>query len=340
MNWIKTIIDKIYRRIFRKNVDVNLSMPKTLFIIGNGFDCYFHNLPTRYLDFKKYLMERFPDYDIDFDGILSPRLMPDGEEKYDDDELVGAIIRMLDSCAGKDWCDLEGCLGEAFIHGIVGDNEWLLKPINIEDEDDDAPYKAVMDNEDISGDLTGAFRMVRILFEDWVRKELPYLDYEKIQRKSTPNLKDSLFLSFNYTPTLESVYGIQSEQVCHIHGDCRDKSSKIYFGHGNCNEVDVESWYWGIKEAFDRLQEELRKDTDCALYNNAAFFDKLKSITDVYSYGFSFSDVDMIYIDRISKIVDVQNVVWHFNKYDWDKNHHYIDKIKAYGYKVVKESIW
>lgn len=76
------------------------------------------------------------------------------------------------------------------------------------------------------------------------------------------------------------------------------------------------------------------------MHPNAAFFDKLKSITDVYSYGFSFSDVDMIYIDRISKTVDVQNVVWHFNTYDWDKNHHYIDKIKAYGYKVAKEPIW
>ena len=42
--------------------------------------------------------------------------------------------------------------------------------------------------------------------------------------------RNGLFLNFNYTPTLELVYGIHPEQVCHIHGDCRDQSSEIYFG--------------------------------------------------------------------------------------------------------------
>ena len=340
MNCVKAITCKIYSNFFKKNRPTNQSEPTRLFVIENGFDCFLHNLPTQYLDFKNYLIERFPDCDIDFDGILSPTQMPDGDEKYDENELIGAIIRMLDLCAGENWCDLEGCLSEAFIHGIVGDNEWLLSPINLEDDDDDAPFKAVINNEDISNDLVGAFRTVRKLFEDWVFNELPSLDYNKVKKCSIPSFRNGLFLNFNYTPTLELVYGIHPEQVCHIHGDCRDQSSEIYFGHGNQEEVEVESCYWGIQDAFDRLQSELRKNTERALNDNEAFFDKLYGIKDIYSYGFSFSDVDMIYIDRINKMVDIRNVVWHFNTYDWEHNQHHIEKIKAYGYNVCKEVAW
>lgn len=67
-----------------------------------------------------------------------------------------------------------------------------------------------------------------------------------------PNYKNS-FLNFNYFPILELVYGICPEQMCHIHGDCSDKSSEIYFGHGKREKVELESCYWGIQEAFDRL---------------------------------------------------------------------------------------
>ncbi len=318
----------------------NKFLPTKLLIIGNGFDCYLHDLPTRYLDFKEYLINRFPDYIVDFDGILSPLLMPDGEERYDENELVGAIIRMLDSCAGENWCDLEGCLGEAFIHGIVGDNEWLFESINTEDDDDDAPFKAINNNEDVSKNLAGAFKAVRQLFEDWVRQELPSLDYDRIKKQPTPKLDNSLFLNFNYTPTLEYIYGIPPEQICYIHGDCRDKLSLIYFGHGNRDEINVELSYWGIGDAFDWLKEELKKNTECALSDNIAFFDKLCGVTDIYSYGFSFSNVDMVYIQQINKTVDVKNVVWHFNSFDWENNKENIDKIKAYGYRVCKEDIW
>ncbi len=321
------------------NKDMGTANVTKLFVIGNGFDCYLHGFPTKYNDFKQYLEKKYPNCEIDFDGILLPTQMPDGELRYDEDELVGSIIRMLDFTAGKDWCELEGCLGEAFIHGIFGENEWQFGPIDFEGDDDES-YKTVIDNENMSHNLMGAFRAVRELFIDWVHNQLPNLEYSKAAPKSTPNMENSLFLNFNYTSTLELVYGIPAERICHIHGNCLDKNSKIYFGHGNEKEVDVESRYWGIKDAFDRLQIELKKDTGRAIFDNSEFFSGLRDITDIYSYGFSFSDVDMVYIDEISKIVDVPNVTWHFNNYDWDENPCYIKKVQKYGYKVCKESVW
>ena len=45
-------------------------MMKTLFIIGNGFDCYGHNMNTRYIDFRKFLVSRYPEHNKEFGGIL------------------------------------------------------------------------------------------------------------------------------------------------------------------------------------------------------------------------------------------------------------------------------
>lgn len=87
---------------------------QTLYIIGNGFDCYAHDMPTQYSDFKNYLVQRFPDYQKDYGGILSYTIAPDGAENYDMNEVVGAIIRTLERVYG---------IGDAricHIHGDVG----------------------------------------------------------------------------------------------------------------------------------------------------------------------------------------------------------------------------
>ena len=40
-----------------------------------------------------------------------------------------------------------------------------------------------------------------------------------------------MFLNFNYTHTLERLYGIASERILHIHGQIGDKWDKIELGH-------------------------------------------------------------------------------------------------------------
>ena len=53
---------------------------KRLYIIGNGFDCYGHTLPTKYSDSSSYLKRQYPDYKKNFQGILESAHMPDGDE--------------------------------------------------------------------------------------------------------------------------------------------------------------------------------------------------------------------------------------------------------------------
>ena len=116
---------------------------KTLFIIGNGFDCYGHNMNTQYIDFRNFLVNRYPKYNKDFGGILQETLMPDGDEVYDMNEVVGSLIRTIDECSLKDWKNLEECLGNEFICNIAYDNEWAYK---MTDDEDDNIFHSVYEN--------------------------------------------------------------------------------------------------------------------------------------------------------------------------------------------------
>lgn len=54
--------------------------------------------------------------------------------------------------------------------------------------------------------------------------------------------------------------------------------------------------------------DRVKKDTEHAMERHSVFFSKLSDVKEIYSYGFSFSEVDMVYIDRISRIVDPSKV--------------------------------
>lgn len=84
---------------------------KKLFIIGNGFDIS-HGLPTRYCDFQTYLKKEYPEASEDIFTVPEPFIMPDGEEKYNDNEVVGFLLRVITEAEGNDenWCDLEKSL--------------------------------------------------------------------------------------------------------------------------------------------------------------------------------------------------------------------------------------
>jgi hypothetical protein len=48
------------------------------------------------------------------------------------------------------------------------------------------------------------------------------------------SFKDSLFLNFNYTRTLEKLYNIAPDKVLHIHGNVLYSDiNDILFGHGD-----------------------------------------------------------------------------------------------------------
>ena len=307
---------------------------KTLFIIGNGFDCYGHRMNTRYIDFRKFLVKKYPKFDREFDGILEQTCMPDGADVYDMDEVVGSLIRTIDECSAEDWNNLEECLGKEFIYNVAYENEWAYTVTDFDDKDNEI-FLSVYENEDITNSVVGAYRILIKLFNEWVFSELGKVDFKKVKKLyKKPTFKNSLFLTFNYTLTLEKLYNISVNHICHIHGSSDNRNSNIYFGHGDDTEFEGFAQYIGVEEAYNRLKAELRKDTKQAMASHMDFFHKLTNVRKIYSYGFSFSEVDMLYLEEISKNMDVEKVRWYFNEYDWKNNQQNVEKVKQLGFKV------
>ena len=304
-----------------------------LFIIGNGFDLA-HGMKTRYSDFRDYLID---EYDVDENlintvgyDIPTPHDLPDGGEEYDDTIAVAAIVKTLDNTEGSQWKDVEKSLGE------LNFGEFLDDWAEMYNSDDDNAFRDNMfRNEDNARNLCGALSLIEGYFQDWVRTI-------KVSNILMPDFKElispenDLFLNFNYTKTLEKLYNAQS--VCHIHGT-QDKD--IYFGHGNDEDKTdyYQSNWFGAESELNQLQYSLRKDTKEAYDKNALFFNKIEETAkegnfEIYSFGFSFSEVDTIYLREIFRMIDTKDVVFHLNDFERkEQQDEYINVLKDCGFE-------
>ena len=79
---------------------------KKLFIIGNGFDIA-HGLPTKYSDFQNYLINKYPEASDENLVVPQSSIMPNGEERYDDNEVVGFLLKIISEteATGEAWKD-------------------------------------------------------------------------------------------------------------------------------------------------------------------------------------------------------------------------------------------
>ncbi len=281
-----------------------------LFIIGNGFDKS-HGLPTDYEDFHHYLLENYPDSYHDGFSYPESSMGHHGEEVFDEDHVVGFISSLISDALqeGELWRDLENALGKIDVSQYLDDYGLY------EDEDDDNPYHAVYRNEDNSSNLLGAVRKITEYFNDWIKT----IDLKNLKPKKDfihlINKDNDLFLNFNYTMTLELIYKVKN--VCHIHGV---QGNELLFGHGS-DEDGYDYYlthYTGAENNLKELHITLKKNTMKALSSNKRFFECLSQVKCIYSYGFSFSEVDEVYIKEICNVIDTSNIVWYLNDYDCD----------------------
>lgn len=291
-----------------------------LFIIGNGFDLA-HGLKTSYEDFHKYLKDNYPNAKINDYLIPESRTMPDGAEVYKDEEVVGVILNIISEAEdGEMWSDLENTLGYLNFDNYLDDYP--------EFEDD---WEEANNNEDRAIQLAGAIREITDYFSKWINKIK--ISKEICKKNDFEKLldKDCFYLNFNYTRTLEILYEVKN--VCHIHGQ---QGEQLLFGHGN--EIDYFDEYMeshiGSEGPLTELHHTLKKDTNKAIKDNYSFFNSLpSSIDSIYSYGFSFSKVDEIYIKEICDKLPTKNVVWYLNKFDDSKHEQYMKLIKSCGFQ-------
>ncbi|MBS3949779.1 MAG: bacteriophage abortive infection AbiH family protein [Peptococcaceae bacterium] len=296
----------------------------SLFIIGNGFDLA-HELRTSYEDFRLYLLSQYPDASADEFIVPEGSLMPDGGIGYDDDEVVGFLLSFLSSAESKGdrWSDLENTLGTL-------DYGWCFDdlPEMLDRDGDRNMWHEVHNNEDRAEDLVIPMLRIADLFSDWINT----IDISTVKPRSRfvrlIDMEQDHFLSFNYTETLEKVYGV--ERVSHIHGK---QGEKLVFGHGNDTDYyeSYMSRHTGAESALQRIQESLKKNTAKAIRDHRSFFRKLAAspIDRIYSYGFSYSEVDRVYIGEICSCMSTGPITWYLHRRDREPSG-FVDRRRQY----------
>ncbi len=302
-----------------------------LFIIGNGFDLA-HGMKTKYSDFRKFLIHNYLDDNYNpysFCEVPQRTLMPDGDEQYNKNDVVKSILKILDDTEGVNWNKIEYSLG------ILEYGHFLDDYGDYDPDDDNYIRNMYYKNQDLSKELCGALRQIKQYFHEWVDtiniNKIPIKSFQKIIHS-----KDDLFITFNYTKTLENLYNIQN--VCHIHGTAEDE---IYFGHGNVESKleKYENYWFGAETTLERLDAELRKNTIEAYNNHKDFFNKLyiignKTPLNIYSYGFSFSEVDEYYLIKIFENLNTNNMCFYINNYDDEKTRKkFANTLRKCGFK-------
>lgn len=300
-----------------------------LFIIGNGFDIA-HNIKTTYTDFRTYLVNTYPDYSrypMTMDSLIfwdEFRLNTAGEY------YVRFLIDTIDMVENKDllkickeslqWNDYESSLGKLDLSEYLYDS--LHPKYKIEPDEMNQQALFVLQNNMLPFYTT--------FFNEWVN-QINLNDVQPLENFTKLIEKDSVFLTFNYTLTLEEIYGIK--KVTHIHGKQNDE--EIIIGHNEKFNKKLYNKYSDIYDELITLNETLRKDTTKVLNRNQDFFIKLSNnnITSIYNYGFSFSKPDRPYIKKIIDSVNTESITWYLNEFDKDKNKAFMDIIRQAGFK-------
>lgn len=259
---------------------------KHLYIIGNGFDCH-HGMNTGYLQFKKWLKEK-------------------GMAVFD-------TINNLFECRDDEWLqNFERNLATAVTSEIVNEetinNYPDLASDNFRDRD---WYDAELA---VEKRLSTAYGEIRNAFHQWVDELKKGDENKKIELKTD----DAVFLTFNYTSTLETLYGIDENNVLHIHGKA-GTNDELVLGHGvsfddikkmlekvypdNGDMVIKRAKSAAVNGVFKQL-----KNVNEIIKKHEEWFSSLKNVTNLYFYGHSFGKVDLPYFRNILSMVNKKNV--------------------------------
>lgn len=292
-----------------------------VFIIGNGFDRA-HNMPTSYECFHKYLDDTYPGIADSYLYVPTSTIAPDGADVIDETATVSLLCYLIKEVSGENWSDLEKTLGDLDLIACFDD----LSEVYDRDGDRNLWHEAY-NNEDRAADLYLAIPKIKDLFSDWIETiKLPDFKLKAFEEIIDPE-KD-LFLTFNYTYTLEEIYGCKN--VVHLHGKLGEE---IIFGHNGNQDYSEENPQVpiGCFGTLEDIYEELRKNVDENIVRHFIHLKRVEDCTEIYSFGFSYSMVDLPYIKTICQLLNDRDVLWLNNSFDGES------KIKEYE-SLINES--
>ena len=288
--------------------DLHPKDQEVLYIIGNGFDIS-HDIESRYSNFKQWV------------------------QTQGNTRLIGLMDTFFSNKRDL-WCDVETALGEYDEENIFDycrpdediDYDHMMRSVAAVEDAPDWLFKPVLDEFLES-------------FSNWVDA----IDITMAKRKLSLG-RDSKYLTFNYTETLETVYGIPGTNVKHIHGNRLVKGDEYIIGHNNLKSdklhvtTDGELYFeQDTKNKIIGWMNGVYKDTQNIIRQNLGFFNSLSVIKHIVVIGHSLYDVDWAYFDEVVKHVG-ENALWifhYFSKEDADRINAFIAHSGIINYRLV-----
>lgn len=282
------------------------STAKTLYIIGNGFDLA-HGIKSSYADYKSFYSDK---ENCENGGAESYMIRPKERECIVEKGLKPETF--FGELSG-DWSNIEEALGTYEVEAIRQYIECDYKAKDFTEEDN-------LKSSCLKYFFENTINALRTLFKKWVDKININVNPNN---KQYPFKKDSIFLTFNYTETLESLYGIEEFRMCYIHSK-RKRDEEYVFGHNRYeNPVVIQKHldYIGNvdvrKEVIDIMNDFVKPYDRCL--NTLKHFLGNEKINEVVVYGHSLGDVDFKYFQWLVGKIG--------NELPWTIDYYYEDEI-------------
>lgn len=298
-------------------------MLSRLVVIGNGFDLA-HGLHTKYSDFMNYLCSYEKEPQVIYDRFVRlDSVSLQDQERHRFYEAISKYIPEQDL-----WSSFEEALGFLDYEQIQEDNSCYF----LDYGDDNWRDSANHDFQYMIGEDLSFATKISSYFLEWIlhinTNVPPVISSDVLNR-------NCLFLNFNYTDTLEKVYAIPATNILYIHGNAL-RENNLILGHHDAtffqekvipafNSAEEHGIYMEDMEEDFRLQEarEIIKDYFRKTYKDTAsiiryyqsFFNSLGTVSEVYIFGHSLSEIDFDYFAEIKKSV-LPTCQWYISYHD------------------------
>lgn len=260
-----------------------------LYIVGNGFDLH-HCLKTSPKDYCDFLNEEHPDVIDEIKG--SEYFMGDGRELAERED--------------RFWTNVEDNFKFCYSQMLEDTAEEYYPDLN---EDSDARWHhAEFDAEAKVEESKEIKKFNTTYLVEWIQS----IDVAEATRSRQIHFEaGDLFVNFNYTKTLEVVYGISPDAVLHIHG-CISDSQSLQFGNPEYtarkarseaeNSYGSDEFYGASIEPaanhYVTLADSLSKDLNSNIPKLKHFITG-KNVDEVVIMGHSYSGVDKLYYEKL-----------------------------------------
>lgn len=282
---------------------------RILYIIGNGFDLH-HGILSKYTDFENYIKihDRDLHYTIGlyFDSSLYWSDLEQALASFDADSLIQNTSDLLVSYAADDWKD-------SYNHDYQHEIDTVVKKLSGTLM---KHFKCWLCQLDIPNSLD-------------FKKKLNYLD------------NDGMYLTFNYTNTLDNIYSVPDSRILFIHGKSVNEDSNLILGHGwnpkerrqqhNDDYYEQDIRIIEGNHIIESYFQETYKPTHKIINSNLWFFEKLRDIEIIYILGHSLSSVDIEYFKKIVQSIDSKNVYWKVSYYEASECNSHMNTMRELG---------